>query len=100
MKGDRKILACRPVDWTYMAEHGPDLPELPVYPGSVAQACTRCGVQVWVGPRQQASGMAAYCIICALEYAAERGGSTVVRNLGNPYLPREATDDQSHQRNR
>jgi hypothetical protein len=92
------LAACRPVDWSALAKLAPDLPQTPVYPGSVKGVCEICNkVEVWVGPRAQQAKqdnerVVICCFLCGIQESAEAAGDTVVGNLGNTYLPKKPDD--------
>jgi hypothetical protein len=89
------LAVCRPVDWSALAELAPDVPETPVYPGSVKGVCEICKkVEIWIGPRahktkQDNERVVICCFLCGIKASAEAAGDTVVGNLGNTYLPRK-----------
>jgi hypothetical protein len=65
-----------------------------IYPGSTYSPCEACGIEVAVGPRQQATlevaaelGLAAHvlCLLDASERVAEGGSDATVMHLGNPF---------------
>lgn len=83
------MLACRPVKWPTegpLAGHDPT----PIYPGSITMECHDCGVEVYVGPKQQGflgqapPGWPIYCFLCATKHA---DSDAAVFHLGNKHLP-------------
>lgn len=81
------MLACRPVEWPTT---GPlaDQPPSIIYPGVIVTNCDACGVEVYLGPKQQGfkerePDLPVVCFGCVPKFA-ER---TQVVHLGNQYLP-------------
>jgi hypothetical protein len=104
---DMGMLGCRPMRLKDLSPHRRAIwdkvrkdvgYDLEIYEGSVIAACDSCGIDVAVGPRQQAkreewvateTPYMVVCFICAAQVAAEHAESgeevnIVVQNLGNP----------------
>lgn len=96
------VLACRPVRFE---DYSPEYQrihervtresgaQLNIYPGSTYDHCEDCGVEVAVGPRQQAAIEAAHEVgllahVCCMIDASRRAGEADevdVVGLGNPF---------------
>lgn len=104
---ERALMACRAVR---PEEYRPDLWKLwvkvvtdangkvpPDYPGRIFKHCEECGIEVQVGPRQQAAilqmgeeNVQIACLVCASailvrEKQADPSATFGMVNMGNPY---------------
>lgn len=106
---DEVLLAGRPIRpeeyepgrwaiWSAAVKNGTPIP--PIYPGHVTANCETCGIEIQVGPRQQAAiqnfgsdvKVKYMCLIDATIDAAtqSQGGADVsLHNLGNPHTDKD-----------